>query len=86
MPSPADTVPVSLCSPNGRHLATIDLRPRMHEDRPPVGFGWYVRLPGIATADGYRAFYDGRSFVTDDELAAIRRHADRYPSVYSLRA
>jgi|AACY02.8.fsa_nt_gi hypothetical protein len=40
--------------------------------------GQFVRLPGIATCDGYRALRGNVAEITDRELAAIARKVRRF--------
>ena len=65
---------------DGAYLFSIDLR--VHNDRRD-GLP-FVRLPGIATNSGYRAFDPETSgtMVIFDEADSIWTAASRYPDIY----
>ena len=64
---------------DGAYLFSLSLR--VHSDRDGLPF---VRLPGIRTADGHRAFNPDTSgaFVIFDEADAIWADAARFPDLY----
>jgi hypothetical protein len=64
---------------DGAYLFSLDLCVHSNRDGLP-----FVRLPGIRTADGHRAFnrlWDG-VFVIFDEAEAIWADAARFPDLY----
>jgi hypothetical protein len=70
---------VNIIDPSGSYLFSVDLR---------VHYDWegslFVRLPGIGTNSGYRAFNpeNHSAFVKEGEADAIWAKASRFPDTY----
>ena len=70
---------VNIIDPSGSYLFSVDLR---------VHYDWegslFVRLPGINTNSGYRAFNSENhsTFVKEGEADAIWAKASRFPDKY----
>ena len=78
---------VTLCRGwDGAPILTINLKVSV-DPRPAFKDNRYIRLPGIATGDGYRAVHTHgdieRAFVDDREVSAIYKAATRYGDIYS---